>query len=96
MNDSFANEGIENFGTAKELYSIMNKSGGMLKQNNSKASEILAELKENGKLHAIKELKPNVYSVDQAAILDVKEFDKQTTVKLFQLSIALNKGYVKL
>ena len=61
-----------------------------------KASKIFKELKEANKLHAIKELKPNQYSVDQALIIDPKEFSKEEIVKLFQLSIALNKGILKL
>jgi intein/homing endonuclease len=61
-----------------------------------KANRILKELKDGNKLYAIKELKPNQYSVDQALILDPKEFSKDEIVKLFQLSIALNKGLVQL
>jgi len=61
-----------------------------------KAAQILHELQANGKLHAIKEINPQLYIVDQALILDPKEFSKEEIVKLFQLSIALNKGLVKL
>ena len=61
-----------------------------------KAEKILKELKEGNKLYAIKELKPSQYSVDQALILDPKEFSKDEIMKLFQLSIALNKGLVQL
>ena len=61
-----------------------------------KANRILKELKDGNKLYAIKELKPNHFSVDQAVILDPKEFSKDEIVKLFQLSIALNKGLVQL
>jgi len=61
-----------------------------------KAEKILKELKEGNKLYAIKELKPNHFAVDQAVILDPKEFSKDEIMKLFQLSIALNKGLVQL
>ncbi len=60
-----------------------------------KTKRIFEELKDGDKLHAIKELKPNHYSVDQATILDPKKFSKEDVTKLFQLAIALNKGYVK-